>query len=56
MSRRRCESKFEAIEWAVIAGMVVAGLVAIIATVGVWRKTNFAANLQTDPTTQEANE
>jgi pilus assembly protein Flp/PilA len=36
----------ETVEYAIIAGLVVAGLVAIVAAIGVWVNTRFQ-NLQT---------
>jgi Flp pilus assembly pilin Flp len=37
----------ETVEYAIIAGLVVAGLVAIVAAIGVWVNTRFQ-NLQTN--------
>lgn len=53
---RRRETGLETVEYAIIAGMVIAGIVAIVVAVGAWVKHNFQTPLQTDPQTQESNE
>ena len=41
------EKGLETVEYAIIVGLIVAGLVAIIAAIGAWVKTQFT-DLQTD--------
>ena len=43
----RQEEGLETVEYAIIAGLVVAGLVAIVVAIGAWVKTQFT-NLKTN--------
>ena len=41
------EEGLETVEYAIIVGLIVAGLIAIVAAIGTWVNTQFT-NLQTD--------